>query len=75
MSRVTGNGARSWATKLPSRRPGQYAVNPANQEFIKEYRAALQAFLRKHRDDVDPDLIEEYEQELNQARAELNAKR
>ena len=44
---------------------GQYAVNPANQTFIKEYRAALQAFLRKHRDDADPDLIEEYEQDLN----------
>jgi hypothetical protein len=40
-------------------------VNPANQAFIREYRAALQVFLRKHRDDADPDLIEEYEQDLN----------
>lgn len=44
---------------------GQYAVNPANQAFIREYRAALLAFLRKHRDDADPDLIEEYDQDLN----------
>ncbi len=44
---------------------GQYAVNPANQAFIRKYRAALQVFLRKHRDDADPDLIEEYEQDLN----------
>src|ERR1700757_3217047 len=44
---------------------GQYAVSPTNQAFIKEYRAALQAFLRKHRDDADPDLILEYEERLN----------
>jgi hypothetical protein len=44
---------------------GQYAVSPTNQAFIKEYRAALQAFLRKHRDDADPDLLEDYQQELN----------
>ena len=44
---------------------GQYAVSPTNQAFIKEYRAALQAFLGKHRDDADPDLIEDYEQRLN----------
>ena len=45
---------------------GQYAVSPTNQAFIKEYRAALQAFLRKHRDDADPDLLENYESELNE---------
>ena len=44
---------------------GQYAVSPTNQAFIKEYRAALQAFLRKHRDDADPDLILEYEERLD----------
>jgi hypothetical protein len=44
---------------------GQYAVSPTNQAFIKEYRAALQAFLRKHRDDADPDLLQDYQQELN----------
>jgi hypothetical protein len=45
--------------------PGQYAVSPTNQAFINEYRGALQAFLRRHRDDTDPDLIEDYQQELN----------
>jgi hypothetical protein len=44
---------------------GQYAVSPTNQAFIKEYRDALQAFLRRHRDDADPDLIEDYQQELD----------
>jgi hypothetical protein len=44
---------------------GQYTVSPMNQAFIKEYRGALQAFLRKHPDDADPDLIEEYQQELD----------
>jgi hypothetical protein len=43
----------------------QYAVSPTNQAFMKEYRAALQAFLRRHRDDADPDLIQEYEERLN----------
>jgi hypothetical protein len=42
---------------------GQYSVSPTNQAFINEYRGALQAFLRKHRDDADPDLIKEYQQE------------
>jgi hypothetical protein len=44
---------------------GQYAVSPTNQAFIKEYRGALQAFLRKHRNDADPGLILEYEERLN----------
>jgi hypothetical protein len=44
---------------------GQYAISPANLEFIKEYRSALQTFLGKHHNDADPDLVEEYEQELN----------
>jgi len=44
---------------------GQYAISPTNQAFVNEYRGALQAFLRKHRDDADPDLIEDYQQELN----------
>jgi hypothetical protein len=44
---------------------GQYVVSPTNQAFIKEYRDALQAFLRRHRDDADPDLIEDYQQELD----------
>ncbi|HEX6562865.1 MAG TPA: hypothetical protein VF020_01210 [Chthoniobacterales bacterium] len=44
---------------------GQYAVSPTNQAFIKEYRGALQAFLRRHSDDADPDLIQEYEEQLN----------
>ena len=43
---------------------GQYAVSPTNQAFIKEYRDALQAFLRRHRDDADPALIEDYQEEL-----------
>jgi len=29
-----------------------------------EYREALQAFLGKHRNDADPDLVEDYEHEL-----------
>ena len=44
---------------------GQYAISLTNQAFVNEYRGALQAFLRKHRDDADPDLIEDYQQELN----------
>jgi hypothetical protein len=44
---------------------GQYAVSPTNQEFINEYRAALQGFLRRHRHDADPDLVREYEEKLN----------
>jgi len=44
---------------------GQYAISSTNEAFIKEYRAALQAFLRKHRNDADPDLILEYEERLN----------
>jgi hypothetical protein len=44
---------------------GQYAISPTNQAFVNEYRGGLQAFLRKHRDDADPDLIEDYQQELN----------
>jgi hypothetical protein len=44
---------------------GHYAVSPTNQAFIKEYRGALQAFLRKHRNDADPGLILEYEERLN----------
>jgi hypothetical protein len=44
---------------------GQYAVSPTNPAFIKEYRAALQAFIIKHRNDANPDLVEDYEQELN----------
>jgi hypothetical protein len=47
------------------RAAGRYAVSPANQEFSKEYRAALQTFLRKHRDDADPDLIRECEEKLD----------
>jgi hypothetical protein len=45
---------------------GQYAVSPTNQAFIKEYRTALQAFISKHRNDADPDIIQDYERELNQ---------
>jgi hypothetical protein len=44
---------------------GLYAISPGNQAFINEYRGALQAFLRKHREDADSDLIEDYQQELN----------
>jgi glyoxylase-like metal-dependent hydrolase (beta-lactamase superfamily II) len=43
---------------------GQYAVSPTNPAFIKEYRDALQAFIAKHRSDADPDLIQDYEQQL-----------
>jgi hypothetical protein len=43
---------------------GQYAVSPTNPAFIKEYRDALQAFLTKHRDDAEPDLVEDYEHQL-----------
>jgi hypothetical protein len=43
----------------------QYAVSPTNPAFIKEYRAALQAFIAKHRNDADPDVIQDYERELN----------
>jgi hypothetical protein len=39
---------------------GQYAVSPTNQAFIKEYRTALQAFISKHRNDADPDIIQDY---------------
>jgi hypothetical protein len=44
---------------------GQYAVSPSNPAFIKEYRAALEAFIAKHRNDADPDIIQDYERELN----------
>jgi hypothetical protein len=44
---------------------GQYAVSPTNPAFIKEYRAALQAFITRRRNDADPDIIQDYEQELN----------
>jgi len=44
---------------------GQYAVNPTNPAFIKEYGAALQAFIAKHRNEADPDVIQNYERELN----------
>ena len=44
---------------------GQYAVSPTNPAFIKEYRAALHAFITKHRNDANPDIIEDYERELN----------
>jgi len=37
---------------------------PTNPAFIMEYREALQAFLCKHRNDADPDLVEDYEHEL-----------
>ncbi len=43
---------------------GQYAVSPTNPAFIKEYRDALQAFIAKHHSDADPDLIQDYEQQL-----------
>jgi hypothetical protein len=43
---------------------GQYAVSPANPSFIKEYRDALQAFIAKHYNDADPDLIQDYEEQL-----------
>jgi hypothetical protein len=66
MNRLTGKQRKIEHDRTPvEKAAGQYAVNPANQAFIKEYRGALQAFLRKHRDDADPDLIEDYEQELN----------
>ena len=42
---------------------GQYAVSPTNPAFIKEYRAAPQAFIAKHRNDADPDVIQDYERE------------
>jgi hypothetical protein len=44
---------------------GQYAVSPANPAFINEYRNALQTFIVKHRDDADPDLIQQYQEQLN----------
>jgi hypothetical protein len=44
---------------------GQYAVSPTNHAFLKEYQAALQTFISKHRSDADPDLIQDYERELN----------
>jgi hypothetical protein len=44
---------------------GQYAVSPTNPAFIKEYRAALQAFITKHRNDAEPDIIQDSERELN----------
>jgi hypothetical protein len=43
---------------------GQYAVSPVNPAFIKEYRNALQAFITKHHSDADPDLLQDYEQQL-----------
>ncbi|MFE0556945.1 hypothetical protein ACFW1P_13575 [Paenibacillus sp. NPDC058910] len=35
----------------------QLATSPTNPTFISEYRLALQAFIEKHRDGPDPDLI------------------
>jgi hypothetical protein len=48
---------------------GQYAVSPTNPAFIKEYRAALQAFITKHRNDADPDLYPGLRARVEQARS------
>jgi hypothetical protein len=50
---------------MTDKRAGQYAVSPTNPAFIKEYRAAPRAFISKHRNDADPDIIQDYEQDLN----------
>ncbi len=42
----------------------QLATSPTNPAFISEYRLALQAFIEKHRDGPDPDLIRQYRQKL-----------
>ncbi len=44
----------------------QYAVSPGNRAFIGEYRDALRAFITKHRNDADPDLISDYTQKLRE---------
>jgi hypothetical protein len=44
---------------------GQYAVSPTNPEFIREYRNASQTFIGKHREDADPELIQQYEEQLD----------
>jgi hypothetical protein len=43
----------------------ELAVSPANPDFMKEYRNALQSFLEKHRNDADPALIRSYQQKLD----------
>jgi hypothetical protein len=43
----------------------RYAASPANPAFVKEYRDALQAFIARHQDDADPDMIRDDEQMLD----------
>jgi hypothetical protein len=42
----------------------KYAVSPANQNFIEEYRVALRSFITKHAGDADSELIDDYTQKL-----------
>lgn len=42
----------------------QFAASPGNKAFIAEYRAALTAFIARHRHDADPALIERYRAQL-----------
>ena len=43
----------------------QFAASPGNKAFIAEYRAALTAFIARHRHDADPALIENYQARLD----------
>jgi hypothetical protein len=42
----------------------RYAASPANPAFVKGYRDALRAFIARHADDADPDMIRWDEQVL-----------
>lgn len=44
----------------------QLAVSPDNPEFIAEYRQAVEAFLDKHRDQLDPAQVQSLQQRVDE---------
>jgi hypothetical protein len=51
-------------TQPVSKAAAKYAVSPANQTFIEEYRVALRSFIAQHAGDADSELIDDYTQKL-----------
>jgi hypothetical protein len=51
-------------TQPVSKAAAKYAVSPANQTFIEEYRVALRSFIAQHAGDAEPELIDEYKRRL-----------
>jgi hypothetical protein len=45
----------------------QLDVSPDNPAFIDEYHKAIQTFLAAHRNDADPDLVHDFEEELKES--------